>query len=182
MKHKLKLTEHTFYVKQVLHWEPLSILITIAAIILLHFTYTWTMQNRLAAYLSATNESVWEQIKIAFWPEFIITIVYFLKKKPSFKKWITAAASLFVTTIFIITTFFYTYTGIIGNHFPVIDTAIFILAVIFGYYMFFGILRDKNDVKGGMIYVSIAVVIVLLAAFLLFTNFTPSLGIFGTVN
>lgn len=178
MKHKL--ASHNLYVKQILHWEPLSILITIVSIILLHFAYTWSLQNRLVAYVASTNESVWEQIKIAFWPELIIAIIYYFKKKPSFKKWTTSTASLLVTTIFIITTFFYTYTGIIGNHFLVIDIAIFVLAVIFGYYMFFGILHDKSDVKGSMIAVSIAVILLLFAAFIIFTNFTPNFGIFST--
>jgi len=164
--------------KRILHWEPLSILIAIVSGTLLHFTYEWSMHNRLVAIFSATNESVWEHLKIAFWPEIVIAIVYFIKKKPPFKKFITATASLLVTTLLIITSFYYTYTGIIGNHFLVIDIAIFILAIIFGFYMFFGILNDKNDCSTVGAIISTVIVIGLLAAFLLLTNHAPDLGIF----
>lgn len=164
--------------KRILHWEPLSILIAIITGTLLHFVYEWSMQNRFVAYFGAINESVWEHLKIAFWPEIILAIVYFIKKKPPFKKFITAIASLVITTIFIITTFFYTYTGIIGNHFVIIDIVIFILAIIFGFYMFFGILNDKNDVSTVMAIISTFVIIGLIAAFIIFTNYQPNLGIF----
>jgi hypothetical protein len=164
--------------KRILHWEPLSILLAITVGILLHYVYGWSMHNRLVAIFGATNESVWEHLKIAFWPEFIIAIVYFVKKKPLFKQFITAAASMLVTTILIIASFFYTYTGIVGNHFLVIDIAIFIFAIIFGFYMFYGIINDKSECSTAISISSTIIIIILIVAFIFFTNHAPKIGMF----
>lgn len=44
----------------------------------LHFLYDWTGHSRLAAYVSAVNESYWEHIKIAFWPLFLYFLAAYL--------------------------------------------------------------------------------------------------------
>ena len=76
---------------------------------LLHFLYEFSGKNFLVAIFSAVNESVWEHIKIAVIPTYIVALV---------KMWIIEErkcnlwSSLFfkvITIIILIPTFFYIY-------------------------------------------------------------------------
>ena len=42
---------------------------------LLHFLYHWTGENGFIATFSATNESVWEHLKLVFFPMLVLGIV-----------------------------------------------------------------------------------------------------------
>ena len=159
-------------------WESAMILFTIVLGILLHFTYQWSMNNPIVAAVSAVNESTWEHIKIAIWPAFLLSIVYNVKTKPRFQNYAVALGGLFSTIIFIIPTFFYTYSGIIGTHFLPIDITLFVMAVIFGWYMFFCLIADKNDYSMRSVIICAVFDLAVLAAFLYFTYAPPSWGIF----
>ena len=166
------------WVKKLWDRKYWAILVCIAVGILLHFAYDFLGQNAFVGIFAATNESVWEHLKIALWPEYIFLLVYLAIKKPPLSQWVVAGGWLLLTTSFILTTFYYTYTGIIGDHFVVIDIAIFILSILFGFYMFFGLMAEE---KQHSLILTIFCAMV-LAAFLFFlcffTKFPPSLGMF----
>ena len=159
-------------------WESAMILLTIAFGCLLHFTYEWSMNNPIAAAISAVNESTWEHTKIAIWPAFLLSILYYTKTKPRFSNYCVALGGLFSTIIFIIPTFFYTYSGIVGAHFLPIDIVIFILAILFGWYMFFCLIAEKNSYSARSVILCVIFDLAVLAAFLVFTYAPPSWGIF----
>ena len=52
----------------------LGILFAIAAGILLHFAYEWSMENPFVALFAPVNESVWEHLKMLFFPVFLYTL------------------------------------------------------------------------------------------------------------
>lgn len=164
--------------KRVLKREYIAILLCIAIGMFLHFAYELCAQNAIVGIFSAVNESMWEHLKIAFWPEIGFLAVYFFIKKPSFVKEIVAGAWLLFTTFLIMTTFYYTYTGIIGNHFLSIDIAIFVLAIVFGFYMFFGLMKEAKKNSLPSIIISCILVFALLIAICCFTKWPPNLGIF----
>ena len=61
-----------------------QIIVTVVCLILgtiLHFTYEISLNNTFVGIFSATNESVWEHLKLIFYPMLLMAIIgYFISK------------------------------------------------------------------------------------------------------
>lgn len=142
---------------------------------LLHFTYEWSGNNAFISSFSAVNESTWEHLKLLFFPMFLSTIIgYFYIGKDS-SNFLCARLFGILTSILFTIVFFYTYTGIVGCNFAFIDISIFFIAVIIGEFVSYKTLL--SNFKCNKI-LSILVIILLLIGFILFTYFTPEIGLF----
>ena len=142
---------------------------------LLHFTYEFFDKNIFVAFFSAVNESVWEHLKLVFFPMLLTTIIgYFSigKKVPNFlcsKAW-----GILISIAFIIL-FFYTYTGVIGKSIVFVDISSFFVAVILGEYLAYK--RMASNSKCNRV-IGIIILIMIMFGFIGFTYFTPKIGIF----
>ena len=139
---------------------------------ILHFTYEWSGENRIVGIFSAVNESTWEHLKLVFFPTLITIIVgcYLYGKKIICAKTVgVIIAMLFTVTVF------YSYTGIIGTNYAVINIAIFVLAVILGEYVTY-----RCYVKDITCNSSICTIIltILLILFIIFTFNAPEINLF----
>ena len=142
---------------------------------LLHFTYNLSGNSLFVASFSAINESTWEHLKLVFFPMLITTIIgliYLGKTRPNI---LCARTFGMVTSMFFMVTFFYTYSGVVGNNYAIIDIISFFVSVSLGEYVSYKILTSYFKCKDKA---SITVLIVLLVSFILFTYITPELGIF----
>ncbi len=142
---------------------------------LLHFTYEFFGENIFVASFSAINESVWEHLKLLFFPMLLTTIVghfYIRKTAPNFL--CSKALSILAAMAFIVI-FFYAYTGIIGKSIVFIDIASFFVAVILGEYLAYKLITTKFKCNTIL---SSSILLITLFAFIIFTYFTPKIGIF----
>ena len=106
---------------KLLQIEIIVIIICLFLGTLLHFTYQWSGKNLFIASFSAVNESVWEHLKLAFYPMLIMAIVEYFFVKEIANNYIEAnTIGIFGSIAFIVISFF-TYTGIIGTNFLLID-------------------------------------------------------------
>lgn len=95
---------------------------------LLHFLYDWTGQSIWAAPFSAVNESVWEHMKLLFFPMLIFALVesrFVRKAYPNF--WCVKLVGT-VLGLTLIPVFYYTYTGALGVSADWFNIAIFFIA------------------------------------------------------
>jgi hypothetical protein len=107
-----------------------GILFTLIAGTLLHFLYEWSGKNPFTALFSPVNESVWEHTKLLFFPALLYTffeIIVLFKTSGSF---LTARLAGILLGIFFMISSFFTYTGITGKSFLVLDILIFIISVL----------------------------------------------------
>jgi len=106
-----------------------TIFITIMGF-LLHFAFSWSNNNLGIGSFSAINESIWEHLKLLFFPSLITILVgsYYLKEK--YPNYLSVKTKALIISLFFIVTTYYTYSGIIGTHFPIIDISIFIIGVV----------------------------------------------------
>lgn len=106
----------------------------------------------------------------------ITTIIgYFYIGKNNISNFICAKAIGIITSIFFIVIFFYTYTGILGTNFAILDVGSFFVSVIVGEYV-----ADKimiSDLKCNKTF-SIIFLIIFLLCFIGFTYFPPKIGLF----
>ena len=139
---------------------------------LLHFLFEWSGNNVFVGIFSAVNESIFEHLKLLFWP-FFLTVVFALFKYPEHRKefLFPSAVGVLIGMIFIVSSY-YTYTNIIGKDVAWVNIAIFILSVVLGYFSFYCLF--KNGMFGGGIWALIGITIHLILIFaLIYFTFSP---------
>ena len=142
---------------------------------LLHFTYKFFGENNFVALFSAVNESVWEHLKLLFFPMLLTTIIgyfYIGKNVPNFL--CSKLIGIIISMLFIII-FFYTYTGIIGKSIVFIDIASFFVAVILGEYLSYKLMINNFECNNILATIILSVILI---GFIIFTYFTPKIEIF----
>ncbi len=161
--------------KKIRSYQIFSVLFAFILGTLLHFTYKLSNNNMLVAAFSAINESVWEHLKLLFFPMLLTTIIGYFYIGKSTNNFLCSKLIGIITSILFIIIFFYTYTGIIGKSILFIDIASFFVGIILGEYLSYKLIT-KNFKCSNII--SIIILTLLLVCFILFTYFTPNLEIF----
>ena len=116
--------------------------------VLLHFAYDWSGGNGLVGAFSAVNESIWEHLKLLFFPAMLFSVLQYWRTGyllPNF--WAVRTVSVLAGTV-LIPVLFYTYSGILGRNVDWVNIAIFFVAVI-GVFGLDGLLRRTGAFGGG---------------------------------
>lgn len=160
---------------KIMNYQIVSAIFVCVLGTLLHFIYEFFGENMLVASFSAVNESVWEHLKLLFFPMLITTIIgyfYIGKNAPNF---LCSKLLGIITSIVFIIIFFYTYTGIIGESIVFIDITLFFIAVILGEYLSYKLMVSNFKCNN---IIAIIVLTIILICFVLFTYLTPKIGLF----
>lgn len=76
---------------------------------LLHFVYGW-LNNPVFAIFGSINESVWEHLKLLFWPSLLMAIIEYFYIGYNFKNYIIAkAVSIYIGVLLIVSFFLHLY-------------------------------------------------------------------------
>ena len=149
---------------------------------LLHFTYEWSGENKIVGSFSAVNESVWEHLKLVFYPMLIATIVEYFFVKNDTNNYIEAKTiGIFTAIAFIVITFF-TYSGIIGTSIIVIDILIFIISIILGEYVSYKLMKREDESSVTTEVLSVIILTFLFLCFVIFTYLPPEVNLFRDVT
>jgi hypothetical protein len=159
----------------ILKFEILSTVFIMILGTLLHFTFAWSNNNLFVGTFSAVNESTWEHLKLLFFPMLITTIIGYFYTKSSVCNYLCAKVQGILVSISFIIIFFYTYTGIIGTNFAILDIASFFIAVILGEYLSYKKMKSKTHCNN---WIPIIILSVLCLCFIIFTFFAPHIGLF----
>lgn len=158
-------------------WEIAGFIFVVATGTILHFVYNWTGQNRIAGIFSPVNESTWEHLKLLFFPALLYSIVEYIAAGYHFPNFIAAKAFGMLLGMLAIVVIFYTYTGIVGQHFLWADILTFVLGVAAAYAYSW---QTIHRADAGMIFqfAAILIVLVLIACFAVFTFYPPHIPLF----
>ena len=163
--------------KKIIKYEIFSILFCIILGTLLHFTYELSNQNAFIGTFSAVNESVWEHLKLTFFPTLITTLLssFFLEH---YKEFIGYRLKGILYSLSFTVIFFYTYSGILGKSILIIDILTFIVSIFVCEYItlkqFF---RFQENSNGKLIY-NLAIWIIIAILFVIFTFYPLPIGLF----
>ena len=159
----------------ILKLEIISTIFVMILGVLLHFTFEWSNNNVLVSTFSPVNESTWEHLKLVFFPMLITTIFIYFYEGKNISNYLCAKVQGIILAMMFIIIFFYTYTGIIGTNFAIVDIGSFFIAVALGQYVAYQ--KMKLAVSCNKI-VPVIVLLVLCLFFWIFTFFTPNIGLF----
>lgn len=141
-----------------------------------HNVYPWTGNNFIAGLFSPVNESIWEHMKIAFFPMLIYSF-YMNKKLKKYYPCVTSALCFgILLSTALVPVIFYTYSGILGYHTLILDIFTLIAAIIIAFAAIYKLTLscslDKYDV------LLKTAVIITGVIFFIFTIFPPELSLF----
>ena len=95
-----------------------------------HFVYEWSGEVKLLGLIFPVNESVWEHLKLLFFPTLVYSFFEYrhLKEKPQ-NYLFSLAISVFSGMVSIVT-LFYTISGVIGKRIDFINILIYFVGII----------------------------------------------------
>jgi hypothetical protein len=163
--------------RRILFYESAGIVFIIVFGSVLHFTFDWSGHQAVVGVFSAVNESVWEHLKLGFWPAIVFALIEFKYLKKATNNFLFGKTVGIYLIPVIITVLFYSYTAILGESLLVIDILTFIIAVIVGQLVSYRVLTGKT-LPYNLDRVSLIALLLLGLAFVLFTFYPPPLAMF----
>ena len=140
-----------------------------------HFLYDFSGKNPFAALISPVNESVWEHLKLLFFPILLLTAVEYFIRRPNPRALFGARLAGVTAGMAIIVVLYYLYTFILGRDFFVADILIFLIGVCFSYVISGHLLRSFRQADPMLIFLGWLLIALL---FFSFTCFPPDLFLF----
>ena len=133
-----------FSMKHLKRYTIIGIFFVLITGTLAHFLYDWTGSNHIVGLFTPINESIWEHMKLLFFPMLIYSLIMILKFHRKYPC-ITSALSfgIFVGTL-LIPIFFYAYTSMIGGNIFILDIGTFILSIIIAFRLSYKLTSKIN--------------------------------------
>ena len=144
---------------------------------LLHFAYDLSNQSAFFALFSAINESVWEHMKLLFFPMLVFAWIESRSFAGEYESFWCVKLIGIVSGLVMIPTLFYTYTGVFGLTKDFINIAIFFLVVAFTYILETRLLK-QGKVPCRFPKAAVALLLVIAVAFVVFTFNPPGIPLF----
>lgn len=152
---------------------------------LMHYFYEWSGKSLLVGLFSPVNESVWEHLKLAFYPTLLWWLIsYFIlsrKMELSFERWVfSAAIAMLISPLFIIL-FYYTYTGAFGFQSLFLDISSLYIGIIIAQCVAL-LIYKYTKIQKYHFYTGSIIILILLIAFIVFTINPPHIPLFKDSN
>ena len=163
--------------RRILLWELAGIIFIVVLGSALHFAFEWSGHLTPVGAIAAVNESVWEHLKLGFWPALAYAILEYSRfGKLANNFFFAKTLGIYLIPITIVA-LYYSYTGILGHGLLVVDIVIFVEAVIVGQLVSYVLLVASPVGERLNRFAPIALV-VLGILFVLFTFYPPQLPLF----
>jgi len=162
--------------RYILKWELWGIVFIVIIGSAFHFVFELAGEWRPLAIIAAVNESVWEHLKLGFWPALIHGLMEYRHINNLSRNFMFAKAIGILLIPVAITVLFYGYTAF-TSHILAVDIAIFVVAVILGHLTSYKILTAA-PLPTWTKKLGIVILILLIIAFATFTYHPPQLPIF----
>lgn len=140
-----------------------------------HFLYEFSEQNPVTALIAPVNESVWEHMKLLFFPVLLFSLIEYGFRRPAPATFFAARFAGVWTGMLSIIFLYYGYSGILGASFVVIDILLFFVGVLITYSTSLRLCKRFQNQNPLHIFLWWIFTVLL---FFLFTCFPPEFPIF----
>lgn len=144
---------------------------------LLHFVYSWSGENTFAGIFAPVNESVWEHLKMSFWPGLIWWLLGLnipdRKGGPDTGKWIISASAAILLCPIIIISLYYTLLGAFKIDSIFADIAYMLLGIGAGQLLGYHYYKYGCRAKIHSVIIFLLIISLLFLAFVVFTFYPP---------
>jgi hypothetical protein len=162
-------------------WLYASIALASSIGTLSHFLYDWTDEAKIIGIFVPINESVWEHLKMIYWPHLGLGIAgwfVFRKQHLRLSSWFYAVLLAILFAQYVLLSGHYLFVGITGKESVIFDIFLFLLAVICGH-----LLASKyyQKAKAPPLLFTVFALLILALLFLAFTFRSPNLPLFQEI-
>jgi len=141
-----------------------------------HFLYNWSGNNYIAGLFTPINESIWEHMKLLFFPMLIYSFLITFKFRKTYSCITSSLCFGILAGTLLIPIFFYAYTSILGKDIFILDIATFILSIILAFWLSYKLtLSCRLEPYAPLL---CGLVCILFICFMLFTYNPPEARIF----
>ena len=156
----------------------LGIIFCAVAGTLSHFLYNWSGGSTLVGVFTPVNESIWEHLKLLFYPVLIFSVYEYLSSRRETDSFIPARTLSLITGMVFTLTAYYTITGIIGRDISWVNVAIFFVSVLIVFLLTNCIIKNTKKVSKACIIWSLVAVAVFATLLTGWTFYPPNLNVF----
>lgn len=162
---------------QIWHFKIIGIILIAILGTLFHYVYKWSNFNSFVGLFVPVNESVWEHLKLLFFPTLLFTLIEYFFYGKKYPNYITSVTIGVLAGLLSIIVLYFTYSGILGTHVLWIDIVIFILSIIISQFVSYFILIH-NLYANISSFTSLLLLISITLMFFYFTYHPPLLNLF----
>jgi hypothetical protein len=176
----------TLQPRAIFRWEIAGAVFIVIAGSALHFAFGWTSRWWPIAAFAAVNESIWEHLKLAFWPGLVWASATYRAVGLSWSENLSIKGITLLLTACLIVGIFVCYSSILGRNILVLDIGTFVLAVFIGQFAS-ALLIIRKVRRRELVRLGLTLLLTQLAAYSLFTFYPPDFWLFvdtrtGTVG
>ena len=155
--------------KTLSYWQMLGFIFTGITGVILHFLFDWANQSIILSPFSAINESIWEHMKLLFFPMFVFSIIESVFIGKDYKSFWCVKVIGIVFGMALIPVLYYSINGIVGHTPDFVNIAIFYVAAAISYILETSLLKkDSIDCRSPKKAIVILVLISVIFAILTF--------------
>ena len=159
------------------YWQVAGFLFTSILGTFLHFLFDLSGQNVIAAIFSAVNESIWEHMKLIYYPMLLFALIEYRFWGKDHKQFCCIKMAGILLGLTLIPVLYYTYTGIFGVSVDWLNITIFFLSAGLAFWV-----ENKLFQKENSCYLSsrasFTLICMIGGIFTLLTFFTPEIPLF----
>lgn len=141
-----------------------------------HFIYEWSGNNFILGLFFPVNESIWEHMKLFFFPMLLYSL--YMNQKLKYDYPCVTSSLLFGILLgtFLIPILFYTYSGILGRNITFLDISTFIVSVLLAFLAVYKFTLSCKMASYESLLKSLILIVTI--CFFLFTYYPPDIGLF----
>ncbi|MBQ9534971.1 MAG: hypothetical protein IJU78_03920 [Clostridia bacterium] len=156
----------------VLKWDTVIILPLILLGSAWHYFYTWSRGYPPLALVAPVNESVWEHLKLVWFPMLLVSLPLLRSHEP--RAYLVSRFGGAIVGMLIVVLCFYGYTALTQKNVLWLDIVIYCLACIAGQVTARRLLEQGTRHADALIVLGVAIT----SAFLVFTFYPPRIFLF----
>ncbi|WP_145924436.1 DUF6512 family protein [Microbulbifer aggregans] len=161
----------------ILVWELMGAVWILVAGSFLHFAFAWSGHWRPIAAFVPVNESVWEHLKLLFWPGLFFALLEWRFIPVDLRQFVTAKCLSLTAMPVVLITLFYTYTAILTDNYLALDLLSFMVAIAAGQWISYSLLTRPSEARSSCMPGLVGMAFFLIA-FPLFTFAPPHISLF----
>lgn len=155
----------------------LGIIFVLFAGTLAHFLYDLSDNNHMIGLFTPVNESVWEHMKLLFFPMLLYSFFMISQLKDDYHCIASSLCFGILAGTLLIPVLYYAYTALLGRNFFILDIGTFIVSVLFAFRTSY---RLTLSCKAKPYAVILCILTgILFICFIRFTYHPPALTIFA---
>ena len=164
--------------RKLFFWQLGALIFVWAAGFAAHFIYEWSGQAVWAGLFFPVNESVWEHLKLVFFPSLLFLCVEYAKFSRSYPAFLPGKTVGILAGLLLLIVGYYTYTGVWGVQVMWANILLFFLAALLSEGLAWLLIPQKGLAASWIFPLAAAVLLVTAVAMMAFSFVPPHIPLF----